>query len=206
MATSPDLFPKKVDARPQAPALLHGDLGSYRPYLRVVADQVLRSHRPYQARFDLSDVVQDALLKAHVHWNRGSRLCEARRRAWLRAILENTFWSRVREAHARRRNLRLERAIEEMIRKSTSRLHMFLTATTGSPSELAVRSERVEQLAHAIQALPRWQREAFLLHHCKGLRIGVVATQLDRSVPAITGLLRRALATLRKALETTDNQ
>ena len=79
----------------------------------------------------------------------------------------------------------------------------FLDVTCGltSPSMQLVKHEREIQLAHALARLPESQREAVELRHLHGCTLAETADHLDKTVPAVVGLLRRGLKGLRELLE-----
>jgi RNA polymerase sigma-70 factor, ECF subfamily len=52
-------------------------------------------------------------------------------------------------------------------------------------------------LAHALEGLPMAQRQALELHYLQGLPLAEVAQRMQRTKPAVAGLLQRGLAALR---------
>jgi RNA polymerase sigma-70 factor (ECF subfamily) len=169
-------------------------LERYRDYLHLLA----RLHLPpgLRAKLDASDVVQQALLKAHEH--RGQfRGQEAELPAWLRRILATTLTDAVRAFGAGKRDLALEQSLQD----SSARLEAFLQAEPSSPSRHAVRQEELLRLAAALARLPDDQRTAVELHHLQGLSVAEVAGRLERTEASVAGLLRRGLKALRELLQ-----
>ena len=69
-----------------------------------------------------------------------------------------------------------------------------------SPSGRVEKQERLVRLADALAALPEDQRTAIELKHLQGLPLIEVAQQMNRSVPAVAGLLQRAMKALRNGM------
>ncbi len=170
----------------------------YRDYLRLLARLELSPR--LQAKLDASDIVQQTILEAHQcrAQFRGQR--EAEWLAWLRAILAHTLATAGRRFSTEARDLRRERSLEVELEHSSSRLECLLVAEQTSPSEHAVRCEELWRLAQALTHLPEDQRRVIELHHLKGLPVAEVATLMDRSRPAVVGLLFRGLNRLRELL------
>jgi RNA polymerase sigma-70 factor (ECF subfamily) len=178
-----------VDGRP---------LEGYRDYLRLLARLQLGPR--LQAKLDASDVVQQAILRAHEFRGQFRGATEAEWLAWLRVILANALAAAVRRFGTRSRELGRERSLEAELDLSSSQLEGLLVADHTSPSQRAVRSEELLRLAGALTRLPEDQRSVVELHHLKGLPVAEVARRLGRTRPAVVGLLFRALQKLRSLL------
>lgn len=178
-------------------------LDEYRNYLRLLAKMQVSPR--LAAKYDPSDFVQQTILEAHNcrHQYRGSS--EAERLAWLRAILANVLAAAGRRFATDARDVNRERSLAAQLDLSSCRLEELLTADLTSASEVVVRSENMVQLAEAMSALPEDQRIAIELHHLKGLSLAEVAEQMDRTKPAVAGLLFRGLEKLRQSLERLGN-
>jgi RNA polymerase sigma-70 factor, ECF subfamily len=111
-------------------------LEAYRNYLRVLVRLQLGTR--LQAKMDVSDIVQQALLQAHASREQFRGNCEAERLAWLRAILANALAAAARRFDAGTRDLDRERSLEADLDRSSSRLECLLAADQTSPSEKAV--------------------------------------------------------------------
>jgi RNA polymerase sigma-70 factor (ECF subfamily) len=173
-------------------------LQAYRDYLHLLARLQLGSR--LQAKFDASDVVQQALLHAHEGRSQFRGVSESEWLAWLRAILANAIAAAARRFDAQARDHGRERSLEAELGLSSSRLEGLLAADQTSPSERAARCEEVLLLAGALARLPEDQRRVVELHHLKGLPIADVAGQMGRTGPAVVGLLFRGLKKLRELL------
>ncbi len=169
-------------------------LERYREYLHLLVRAQLGPR--LQAKMDASDIVQDALLKAHQAADQYRGSSAAEEAAWLRRILLNTLTDALRHFNAEARALHLERSLEE----SSARLERWLAADDSSPSEKAVRQEELLCLANALARLPADQRTAVEMLHLKGMSVDQISEAMGRSAAAVGGLLRRGMAKLREYL------
>jgi RNA polymerase sigma-70 factor (ECF subfamily) len=174
-------------------------LEAYRDYLRLLV-QLQLSPR-LRTKLDASDVVQQAILQAHVGRERFRGRTEGEWLAWLRAILANALATAVRRFDTQSRELGRERSLEAELEQSSSRLDGFLAADQTSPSERAVRHEDRLRLARSLALLPEDQRRVVELHYLKGITVADAAEQIGRTRPAAVGLLFRGLKRLRELLQ-----
>ena len=173
-------------------------LERYREYLHLLARAQIDPH--FQARLDASDVVQEALLKAHRAGDRFEHRSDAETAAWLRRILLNTLADAARRLGAQGRDPRRERSLERSLEESSARLERWLAAEHSSPSEAAIREEELLRLAGALARLPPDQRTAVELLHLRGCSVDDIGALMGRSPQAVGGLLRRGLGKLREIL------
>jgi RNA polymerase sigma-70 factor (ECF subfamily) len=166
----------------------------FREYLHLLARMQLSPQ--LQSKLDASDVVQEALLKAHQAEEQFRGRTDAEQAAWLRQILLRTLTDAVRRFGAQARDLHLERSLDE----SSARLEQWLAANHSSPSEAAMRQEDLLRLADALARLPPDQRTAVELMHLKGLSVDEIGQRMGRSPYAVGGLLRRGMRKLREIL------
>ncbi len=170
---------------------------SYRNYLLLLARSQL-GHE-LQGKIDLSDIVQQTLLKAHQKRDQFRGSSEAERAGWLRKILAHTLADLARKV-APRRGVR-ERSWQALLERSSQRLESVLAADQTSPSQRAIRHEQLIRLADALAQLPDEQRQAVELRHLQGLATLEIAKRMNRSVAAVGGLLQRGLRALRVNLD-----
>jgi RNA polymerase sigma-70 factor (ECF subfamily) len=172
-------------------------LERYRDYLHLLARLQLEPR--LRARIDLSGVVQQTLLDAHVALPRfraeGGVLI-----AWLRRILANNLGDEVRKLATGKRDLGREQSLEQALEASSARLENWLAAEQSSPSAQMQREEQALRLAQALAALPEAQREALVLRHWHDWSLAQIAAHLQRSPAATAGLLKRGLEKLRNVL------
>lgn len=176
------------------------EIERYRGYLAALA-RLQVAARPWLAsKLDASDLVQQALLKAHAARAEFRGHTAAELVAWLRQILTRTLANELRALGQAKRDVGAERSLEADLDASSCRLDAWLAASQTSPSELLQRGERAAALATAVDALPTDQREVVLLKHCHGHSLAEIAASTHRTPAAVAGLLRRGLARLRETL------
>jgi RNA polymerase sigma-70 factor (ECF subfamily) len=170
----------------------------FRPALMLLARSQLGPR--FRRVLDDSDIVQQTLLEAHSQNRalRGKTTTECF--AWLRKILTNTILDAVRTYTRQKRSVDRELNFEDAIRGSAMKAERWLTDRHSSPSQRAERNEQLQQLARALLLLPDAQREAIELFHLQGCSLKDVAQQLDRSGPAVAGLIHRGLKQLRELM------
>jgi RNA polymerase sigma-70 factor (ECF subfamily) len=172
----------------------------YRAYLTLLARVQIGSR--LQVKADPEDLVQETFLKAHRDFAQFRGTTEKEWVAWLRQILAANLAQLVRRYHgSRRRNVRLERAMEEALEQSSSALDRALLAPQSSPSKEAMRREQSVLLVDALNLLPADYREVIILSHLEGLSFPEVARRMDRTLDSVKNLWARALAKLRRILK-----
>jgi RNA polymerase sigma-70 factor, ECF subfamily len=153
-----------------------------------------------EGRIDPEDVVQQTLLEAQQKLHQFHGQTKAELAGWLRRALTNNLADAVRAVNCAKRDVRRERSLDEALDQSASRIEAWLAAEQSSPSERAERNEQVVRLSCALAALPQPQREAVVLRHFEGWSLAAIAERLNRTQPAVVGLLQRGLKNLRQAL------
>jgi RNA polymerase sigma-70 factor (ECF subfamily) len=167
----------------------------FRDYLRLLAR--LQLDERLRGKLDPSDVVQEALLKAHQGQAQCRGQTDAERAAWLRQVLANTLTDAARRyLGADKRNVEMERSLQE----SSARLERLLADAQSSPEEQTQRHEQLALLAEGLAALPDDQRQVVELRHLQGVAVGDIARRMGRTRAAVAGLLRRGLDALRQRL------
>ncbi len=175
------------------------ELEGFRDYLRLLAR--LQLDPRLQAKLDASDIVQQTLLQAHEHRDQFRGQTEAELAGWLRSILANTLAAAARRFAADARNLGRERSLQDSLAESAARIESWLAAEQSSPSERVLRVEELVRLASALAQLPADQREVIEFHHLKGWPVAEVAEVMQRTKPAVMGLLFRGQKKLRELLQ-----
>jgi RNA polymerase sigma-70 factor (ECF subfamily) len=174
-------------------------LERYRPLLRLQVRQLQLDPR-LRRRLDESDLVQDALLRAHQHLADFRGADQAAFLKWLEQILANVLTDAVRRERAQKRDVALEQSLDAALCESSARLGNYLAAHDSTPSEQAERQEQLLRLAAAIDRLPDDYRDVILRRDLMSEPVAEVAVQMDRTEKAIAGLLLRARRRLRELL------
>jgi RNA polymerase sigma-70 factor (ECF subfamily) len=171
----------------------------YRDYLVLLAR--LQISRRLQRKVDASDLVQETFLQAHKHFAGFRGNTEGELVSWLRQILATALANLVRHyCGTRRRDVRLERNLEDELDESSRALDRALVAKHSSPSQRAARREQAVLLANALARLPAEYREVIVLRHLEGLKFADVARRMERTVDSVKKMWTPALAELRAAL------
>jgi RNA polymerase sigma-70 factor (ECF subfamily) len=184
-----------MDPGPDRPSLA---LERYRDYLRLLAG--LQVGPRLRTKVDPSDLVQQALLKAHQAREQFRGHSPAEMSAWLRQILARTLADAARDLGRERRDVSRERSLEASLNESSSRLQAWLVASGMAPGEQADRNEQLLRLADALAALPEPQRQAVLLRYYEVRPLEEIGERLGRTRAGVASLLRRGLDRLRKQL------
>jgi RNA polymerase sigma-70 factor (ECF subfamily) len=150
---------------------------------------------------DASDVVQQTLLQAHANLGQFRGQSEPEMVAWLRQILANVLAGSVRAFATEARDVVREQSLEAGLEESAARLEVWLAADQSSPSQRVIHFEQLARLADALAQLPADQREAVELHHLQNCSVADVAERMQRTKPAVIGLLFRGLQKLRRLLD-----
>jgi RNA polymerase sigma-70 factor (ECF subfamily) len=186
-------------ARAGKEAVLGQLLEMYRGYLLLLARVQISSRLKVKA--DAEDLVQETFLKAHRDFSLFRGGTEKEWVAWLRQILARSLAELVRRYQGtRRRDIRLERAMEEALDQSSSALDRGLLAPQSSPSHQAIGREQSVLLVDALNRLTPDYREVIILSHLEGLSFPEIARRMDRTLNSVKNLWARALAKLRQTL------
>ena len=177
-------------------------LERFRAYLNLLARVHL--NRQLNAKLSASDIVQDTLLEAHRKVGDFRGRTFAQQAAWLRTMLVHNAAKAGRDLRRQKRDVARERSLEAAMERSSVRLGDLLPAEQSSPSEKAMREERLLHVAEAVERLPEAQREAVLLHYLENLSMAEVGQRIGRSSTAVAGLLHRGLKRLRELLRETE--
>lgn len=186
-------------ARTGDDAALGDLLVEYRNYLKLLAGMEI--DRRLRRRVDASDIVQEALLRAHRGFQKFRGQTEGELLAWLRRILASSLSDVARQYFGTaRRQLGLELEVVESL-DDASRVLASGLIDHSTPSAAALQHERCVQLANALAALPNANREAIVLRHLEDLSFSEIAVRMGRSVNSVKKLWIRGLASLRNNWE-----
>jgi RNA polymerase sigma-70 factor (ECF subfamily) len=162
---------------------------NYRDYLRLLARLLWQPG--VQRCLDLSDVVQQTLLRAHERFYQFRGETEEEWRGWLRAILKNELLQAVRNNSPG----------EDSLNESSRNLEGSIAADHSSPSERAIRIEQMERLANALGKLLEDERTAVELKYLHGCSVKFISQHMGRTGDAVGGLLKRGMHKLRELLQ-----
>jgi RNA polymerase sigma-70 factor (ECF subfamily) len=173
-------------------------LEAHRDYLTILAR--MQIGRMLQGKVDPADVVQETFLHAVRDFAQFRGTSDRELAGWLRQILAARLAKLVRRyCGTQGRDVRLERALQVELDRSSEVLDRGLVAPLSSPSQQAARRERARWLAQALERLPADYREVLILHHLEACAFPEVARRMGRSVEAVKKLWARALARLRRS-------
>jgi RNA polymerase sigma-70 factor (ECF subfamily) len=176
-----------------------GGLERYRPYLEFLAS--LQLNQRLQAKVDLSGIVQQTLLEAHLAKDQLRDQNSEQRRAWLRRVLTHNLADEFRKIRSQKRDAHRERSLQAAIEHSSLRLEAWIVANGSAPNAQLERQERAVELAAALDRLPEAQREALVLQHWKGWSLAEIAEHMGRTRAAVAGLIKRGLSQLRVEMQ-----
>jgi RNA polymerase sigma-70 factor (ECF subfamily) len=171
----------------------------YRNYLRLMARSLIS--QPLRVRIDASDLVQEALFKAHREFAGFLGSTEPELVAWLRQILVRSLSDQVKRHRAGKRDVRREEALDLMLDRSSAAIQQALGAQVSSPSSIASRREQAVLLADAIERLPADYREVFILRNLEHIPFDQLAARMGRSSGAVRKLWTRTMLSLKRMLE-----
>jgi RNA polymerase sigma-70 factor (ECF subfamily) len=164
-------------------------LESFRPFVRLLVRGV--RDRRLQARIDDSDLIQDAMMQIHKHFDGFQGNTVAELVVWLRPIALRAAGHTLRDHRATgKRDITREQVVEEM--------GNVLIDAGSSPSARAIRHEQAVRIAEALTRLPEDMQQVLLGRHMDDLPHAELAERLDRTEGAVRVLYTRALRRLRE--------
>lgn len=172
-----------------------------RPYLRLLARMHVDRH--LQAKLDPSDLVQETMTAAHQDFASFRGQTEEDLAAWIRGILAHVSANAIRHYKRKKRDVRLERQLQQEIDQSSQVLGQTLVASNSasSPSHRAMRRETAVRVAQALDELSPDYREVLILRELEGLKLVEVAQRMGRSEDSVQKLWARAVMQMRNLLE-----
>ena len=165
---------------------------TFRDYLRLLARLWLP--RRLQRKLDASDLVQDALLKAHAKGDQFGGSTDGQYKAWLRQILRNALLDELKKRQLPEQSVR---EVEDASRWTDN----WLAANGPSAGSQVANEELLELLARTLAELPEDWQEVLALHYLAGLKVKQIANELGRTRASVAGTIRRGLARLREQPE-----
>jgi RNA polymerase sigma-70 factor (ECF subfamily) len=175
------------------------DLDRYRAYLRIRARRLKLDPR-MQARFDESDLVQEALLRAHTSETPCAGDSHRARMAYLDQAFDWALQDRIREHRADKRDVAKEKAVRAAIDESTAAYRLDPADDGASPSEQVARREEFLRAVEAVDRLPEDERDVVILTYLQGLTVQEAAERLGKTRGQVAGLYKRGTDRLRGTL------
>lgn len=170
---------------------------------RMVA---VRMDNLLRARFDPSDVVQEAYMEVSRRLSEYGQTRPIPFYPWLRQIA----WERLVELHRwhfrKKRSVVREQHDVPLSDESFCHLAEGLVASRSSPSGRLVRHELVERVRRAMSSLDVTSREILVLRHLEQLNTNEAAAVLGVSVSAVKSRHFRAMQRLMQELERSDHE
>jgi RNA polymerase sigma-70 factor (ECF subfamily) len=176
-------------------------LGWHRARLRRMVE--LRLDRRLQARIDASDVVQEAYVDAVRRLDEYLRRPDYPLFLWLRLIVGERLLKLHRyHLGTRMRNAELEVSIYRgaLPAATSAALAAQLLGKHTSPTQAAVRAERMLRLQEALNSLDPMDREVLSLRHFEDLSLAETARSLEIQEAAAAKRYIRALKRLKAVL------
>ena len=174
-----------------------GEWQKQREALRRIVERVSTK---YQAKFDESDLVQQTMLEACADLNEFRGRSESQLAGWLRRMLSRNLLDAVRRLRSHKRSIANELNINTSHSGSNGPAGIQVAAELTTASRQFSKSENLRCMGAAIEKLPASQREAITLHHLQGKTLAEVASQMQKSMPAVAGLLHRGLVAVKREL------
>jgi RNA polymerase sigma-70 factor (ECF subfamily) len=199
IASGTDLCRLIERARRDEPGALDRLLDSYRNYLRLLARTGLDAS--LQGKADPSDLVQEALLKAALHFGQFRGGTDAELAGGLRQILARCLADLVRRYRTGGRRAGRELSLDQLLSRSSEAMERVLATDSTSPSSSAARRDLGVVLSDALAELSEDQREVIVLHHVEGLGWDEVARRMGRTPGTVRMLWTRALKQLRPLID-----
>lgn len=188
-----DLLARAQAGSPQALGQL---LETYRAYLLLVAGEELDSE--LRAKVGPSDLVQETFCEAHRDFGAFRGTTEDQFLVWLRRALLNNIANVTRQYRGtEKRQLAREVPADDSSQRA---LKQGLPADTPSPSEAAVRNERLVRVERALAALPGPFREIIQWRNLELQPFAQIAQTMGRSEKAVQKLWTRAIQELQRVL------
>jgi RNA polymerase sigma-70 factor (ECF subfamily) len=153
-------------------------------------------------RYEAADIVQQTLAEAHRGYPAFRGTTEPEFLAWIKQIHRHNVTDLLRKSHriaAEGASLDWHLFTDDS-EATDSFFWCELASDDTTVSQRMVKGEEALRLAGLLQSLPEMQREAVRLRHLEGWPVERIARELDRTVAATAGLIKRGLQELRQQM------
>jgi len=174
---------------------LNSLLNRYRPYLRVVAEKLIRSH--FRARFDGSDIVQEVCRDAAFGIKQLRASSEPEFNAWINRILKNNLANFLRDHTAAKRDVRLEQDVGD---GNVSIQWRSRDASGRRPDSRLIQGEAALVLAQSLAGLPDDQRTAIQMRYIEMCKLAEIAEYMQISISSVARLIDQGLNGMKNQL------
>jgi RNA polymerase sigma-70 factor, ECF subfamily len=151
-------------------------------------------------RCDASDVVQQTMTEAFQAYKSFKGTTEPEFSAWIKCIHRRNIADLIRTRGSPESHRLDGRRHWNDSEASASFCWNEPAANQSTPSQRLIKGEKALRLAGILQSLPEMQREAVRLRHLEGWPVEKIARELDRSLAATAGLIKRGLQALRERM------
>lgn len=178
-------------------------LALYRPAIRLMAEQMIGPG--LRRREDASDIAQRTVMEAYAAGGQFRGTTEMEFSAWLKQILRRNVANIARDHRAAKRDCRKERFFDDG-GDDTLSVNWKQPPDRQTPaSQMAIKAEAALRLAMAIDELPEDQRTAVKMRHLDGCGIEEISQAMEKTAPAVAGLIRRGLQAMRANMSGVSN-
>ena len=170
-------------------------LEQYQSYLRLIAE--VQTAPRLRGKVDLSGVVQQTIYEGFCQMADKPVESHENIAALLRRILIRNLTDEIRKVTSLKRDVRRERSMESGINTSSDKLKGLLKDHASSPSQKMILFEQVLILADELEQLPALERGVLVARYLRGFTLAEIAATMDKTKPAVAGLLQRGMKRLR---------
>lgn len=177
-------------------------------YQSGLHDHIRRRYPQSLAAFlSTEDILQDVLLQAWLNIGSLKRTAPATFVSWLHAIADRRVGDALKAQQRRKRGGGVHRVIRRGAEWADSWDDLLdaLPADAKTASSILSRQETARALEVAVSLLPDAQQAALRMHYLEGRTIDETARQLQRTAPAVRGLLHRGKERLAEQLGTASS-
>ncbi|MCO6436719.1 MAG: sigma-70 family RNA polymerase sigma factor [Phycisphaerae bacterium] len=174
------------------------------PQLRAYVER--RIPAVFRALISPDDVLQETWTAAYRSAGRFEPIADGAIDRWIYRIAEQRLLLALRHLRRQKRGGNVGHVSGYVPDSSYLDLFSRLSSPGRTPSSVAASQEAIRTMRSALDSLDEDQRRAVSLHHLEGLTRAEVAEVMDRTKPAVNGLIYRAMDELRKVLRRTRPQ